>query len=362
MGCLVQARAAFGATALSQVSMPGSLGAATYDLDPQSFDVFHGSACSSFTRSLVTQGAQVDRWHAAQQATLTEQLDLGSRFLELNVGYNGVPQPQLAWRVDNTLYSEQPLQDYLIAVAEWAKAHPTEVVVVDLRRVCADGAPAALQLALWKAVANNVSLATPGRGLSLSSVMYDAGARGAPALGRLTIDDVVHQRGGGHNVVLLVPSTVGARHSIRGILHADPYFVGPGMSTVAFSDTGVVPTATAGFASANQTIAHQASTAVPPIGSLAGKGLYVSPVAYDLAAASASDRATLFGTFGGLVTPYTPPGGTTLPAWESGLWPGGATPTAAAIATRWGHQANVVAVDGIDSSGVVPAVIALNGG
>ncbi len=370
MGCLVHARAAFGDTPLSQVSMPGSLDAATYDLDSQSFDVHHGSACSSFTQSLVTQGPLVERWYRAQDAPLAEQLDLGSRFLDLDVGYNGIPEATLAWRVDDTLYSEQPLQDYLIDIAEWAHAHPTEVVVVDLGHVCADGAPPSIERALWKAIADNVSLASTAHGRSLSSVMYDAGATGAPSLGQLTLDDVVHQGGGGHNVVLLVPSGVAQRSAIRGILHADPYFVGPvsryssgsGTSTVAFSSTGVAPTTPAGYTAANQTIAHQATTSVPAVGSLAGKGLYVSPIAYDLSSASPAERSALFTTFGGLIVSTTAPGGATLPPWQSGLWQGRSAPSAAAIATGWGHKANVVAVDGIESTGVVPAVIALNGG
>jgi hypothetical protein len=361
MGCLVRARSAFGNTPLSQVSMPGSLGAATANLDAQSFDVTKGSQCSDFTQAMVPQGALVERWNRAQATTLATQLDAGSRFLELDVGFNGVDQPTLAWRVDDTLFSEEPLQDYLIDIATWARAHPTEVVVVDFRMICQNSAPAAIERALWDDVASSVSLANHGAGApSLESVLYDASARGGPGLGSLTIHDVVHADGGGHNVVLLVPSDAPARSYMARTLQAQPYLVGSRAATVSFTDTGVAPTSVSGYGAANQAIEHGARTAATPIGSLAGKGLYVSPIAYDLGASSLTSAATsaLYSTFGGLVTPAPP-----LPPWESGLWPGagGAAPSAAAIASSWGHKANVVAVDGIDLAGVVPAVIDLNG-
>jgi hypothetical protein len=369
-GCLVGAHAAFGKTPLSQLSMPGSLGAATSDLDPQSFDTHKDSACSDYTPSMVSQGPVINNWYRAQTETVTQQLDEGSRFVELDVGFNGVNEPNLAWRIDDTLYSEQPLQDYLIEVADWAHAHPSEVVVVGIRRVCQNGASASIQRSLWDDVASDQSLRAPGAGTSLASVMYDASARGAPSLGALTIDDVVHSAKGHHNVVLVVPPGMPARAYGARTLPAQPYIAssepGRAFAEVAFADTGVAPANSSGYAAANLSIEHNARTAETPIGSLAGLGLYVSPIAYDLGVTSSTSaaRSSLYGSFGGLVTGAVPAGGSTaVPPWETGLWPvaGGAAPSAPAIAMSWGHRANIVAVDALGSSGIVSTVIELNG-
>jgi hypothetical protein len=365
-GCLVRARSAFGKTPLSQVSMPGSLDAATADLDPQSFDTHKGSACSDYTPSMVSQGSVVNDWYRAQTETVTQQLDEGSRFVELDVGFNGVNEPNLAWRVDDTLYSEQPLQDYLIEVADWAHAHPGEVVVVGIRQVCVNGASASIQRSLWDDVASDVTLKSAGTRTSLASVMYDASARGAPSLGALTIDDVVHSAKGHHNVVLVVPPDMPARAYGARTLPAQPYTAssrpGRAFAEVSFADTGVAPATASGYGAANLAIERNARAGKTPVGSLAGLGLYVSPVAYDLGAALSA--SALFGTFGGLVTGGVPVGSSTAAAaWETGLWPvaGGAAPSASSIARSWGHRANIVAVDGLGSSGIVSTVIELNG-
>lgn len=358
----MRARPSFGNTELSKLSMPGSLDAATYDLDPQSFDTHAGSACSDFTQSMVPHGPLVHDWYTAQTATLQQQLDQGSRFVELDVGFNGVDTPTLAWRIDNTLFSEQPLQDYLIDIATWARAHPTEIVVVDLRTICVNGATQSITKALWDQVASSTSLfpsEVGGTPVSLASMMYDASAT---PLGTLTIDDVVHSR---HNVVLLVPSDAPGRRDLRRTLHGEPYFVGsgPGDTQVAFDDTAVAPASTAGYGAANRSIEVGAPPGAPGLGSLAGKGLYVSPIAYDLRSTPATSpaRAHLYSTFGGLITGAPP-----TPAWESGLLPGlpGAqgAPNAVSIAAAWGNRANVVAVDGFELSAIAPIVIRLNAG
>lgn len=373
MGCLVRARPGFGHTQLSQVSLPGSLNAATANLDPQAFDVAPHSPCTEFTRSMVPEAPVVARWYGAQDESLTEQLDQGVRFLDLQVAFNGTEDPLNQWRVVNTLFSSQPLEDYLSEIATWAEAHPSEVVVLDFRNVCYNTAPPEAVRQLWADLgAVGSSGTTP-----LSHVMFDASGAPAGSLGAVTLDDVVHQDGGGHNVVLVVPASVADRRGLAA-MHLHPFFASPPggggraargqRATVAFTLTAVAPAGGAGSpgaAAALARIATGAHAADPPIGSLAGTGLYVSPVAYDLGAvpAASAARQHLYDTFGGLVTAS----GGRAP-WEAPLWPTddraptghGAPAPVVRVLGQWGHGANVVAADAVERSGLVLPVIVLN--
>jgi hypothetical protein len=142
MGCLVKADPDFGRFPFSGLALPGSRNAGAYDLDPESFDTQRGSSCTSFTANDAKLGPEFARWSQTQDETITEQLDEGIRFVDLQVTYNGNGSALTGWRVVQSLYSDVPLYDYLDQIAIWAKAHPTEAVVVDLSRVARRSRPA----------------------------------------------------------------------------------------------------------------------------------------------------------------------------------------------------------------------------
>jgi hypothetical protein len=119
MSCLVKADPYFGRFALSALALPGSRNAGTYNLDPESFDTEASSACTSFTTHDAKLGPEFARWSQTQDETITEQLDQGIRFVDLQVAYNGNGSATEGWRVVSSLYSDYPLYDYLDQIAIW---------------------------------------------------------------------------------------------------------------------------------------------------------------------------------------------------------------------------------------------------
>lgn len=358
IGCLVRAHPAFGHTPLSQVSLPGAANAATQTLDPQAFDTTHGSACTEATPSLERQGTLASRWFETQDEPLTTELDQGVRYLDLQVGFNGVPNPpDGAWRVVNTLYSEYPLYDYLDQIAGWARAHPTEVVVVDLRHVCEDGnRSASVADDLWR----SFTTPAPGTGTAtLADVAFDAARAPSGGLAAATLDQLT-TGSGGHNVVVLVPGgTPGLAFAARTAgLH--PFVTSARGDAVArvIPATAPGPGGAAAAAYADSVLARAITRSKPAPGSLAGRSLAEDFCNYDLAAASPKQQAVLFGAYGGLIVPATAPAGQPK-AWEAGLWYSAAGRNG--IVAQLGHRANVVVSDAVEYGGFVPAVIERNG-
>lgn len=370
MGCLVKADPAFGRRPISGLAIPGSANAGTFNLDPDNFDTQAGSACTEYVpQDTSLGGTTLERWFETQNDSITEQLDLGVRFLDLQVAYNGDHSATQGWHVVQSEYSELPLFDYLDQVAAWAHSHPSELVVVDLRNVCFDNRPdRAIDEGLF------ASFATPsdvgGGSTTLAQVAFDPGTS-SRSLASDTIDQVVQQRGRGHNVVVLLPSGLKGSAVLSSKYHVQAVFTRGAGSSVAASkdlpvelaDVEVTPTSTAMFAAANSQLASYPLTTTPKMGSLVGRGLYEADLAYNF---DPSNQTALLAGFGGLILPYTPPVTTgvpgTLPAWEAGLW----NPTApgalsfAQILAGWGHRANVVLADGVEDAGFIPAVIGLN--
>jgi hypothetical protein len=357
---------------LSGLALPGAHNAGTFNLDPQSFDAQQGSACTDFVPQDATLGTVFARWSETQDESITEQLDQGVRFIDLQVAYNGDGSAQQGWRVVQTQFSEWPLYDYLDQVAAWAKLHPSEAVVVDLRNICYDNHPGpAIAAGLFS------NFATPsdvgGGTTTLAKVAFDAGSP-SRSFATTTVDQVVQQSGGGHNVVVLLPRDVEdatvltTRYHVRPVFTVDAGAKPKSSSTalpVAFPVAAVAPTTSSMFAAANSQLESYPTRATPAFGSLAGTGLYEVQLAYSF---DPSKRTSLFTTFGGLVqsaaaaTPGAAPA--TLPPWEAGLWdPSGAGAVSRnQILVTWGHRANVVLADGVENHGYVAAVIGSNAG
>ena len=89
-------------------------------------------------------------------------------------------------------------------VAIWAKAHPTEVVILQLGNICYDNKPnKQVDAGLYS------NFATPsdfGGGATVAQVAFDASSPSRD-FATVTIDQIVKQGGGGHNVVVLIPNS-----------------------------------------------------------------------------------------------------------------------------------------------------------
>ncbi len=364
MGCLVGADPSFGRFPISALALPGSRNAGTYNLDPESFDTAAGSSCTSFTARDATLGPEFVRWSETQDETITEQLDQGIRFVELQVAYNGDGSATKGWRVVQSLYSDFPLYDYLDQVAIWAASHPSEAVVVDLSRVCYDnGARGSLANGLWTDFSTPSDIATSR--VTMARVAFDPATAGS-SVANATIDEIARK---GHNVVVLVPGNVVDLGQLETRYKVHPVVVGtahngaasgsPTKLEVESADAQVAPVAVSAFASADAELRSFPLSTTPAFGSLVGKGLYVTQLAYSV---TNSTRTLLFRRFGGLITSasvaLSKHHAVQLAAWEAGLW--GANTPRNQILAAWGHRANIVLADGVEYGGYVTAVVALN--
>jgi len=364
MGCVVRADPSFGRFPLSGLSLPGSDNAGTYNLDPESFDTQHGSACTSFTSSDAKLGPEFARWSQTQDETITEQLNQGIRFVDLQVAYNGNGSAETGWRVVDSQYSDFPLYDYLDQVAIWARAHPTEAVVVDLSRVCYDngarGAPAA---GLWGQFSTPSNI--DASHVTMAKVAFDPATAGG-SVANATIDEIAKP---GHNVVVLVPANAVDVAQLTTKYHVHPVVVEPLRSgtaptsapklEVAYAGAQVAPVSVAAFALADSKLEAYPLSNKPALGTLVGKGLYVAQLAYSV---TNTARAKLFGRFGGLITSASVPlrnhHTRQLAAWEAHLWSANAPRDG--ILAVWDHRANVVLADGVEYGGFIEAVVGLN--
>ena len=370
MGCLVRVDPAFGTIPISGLALPGAHNAGTFNLDPRAFDTQQGSACTDFVPQDAALGGVSANWFETQDESITEQLDQGVRFIDLQVAYNGDGIVQRGWRVVQTLFSESPLYDYLDQVAAWAKRHPSEAVVVDFRDVCYDNRPSrAIAAGLFS---NFVTPSDVGGGsATLATVAFDAGDP-SRSFATTTVDQVVQQGGGGHNVVVLLPKDVPDAGVLTTRYHVRPVFtIDAGANAkesssalpVAFPVSAVAPTASSMFAAANAELAIDPTHGTPAFGSQVGTGLHEVQLAYSF---DPGESTSLLATFGGLVQSASASSlgaaPATLPPWEAGLWnpsgPGALSRNQ--ILLTWGHRANVVLADGVENNGYVPAVIGLN--
>jgi hypothetical protein len=162
----------------------------------------------------------------------------------------------------------------------------------------------------------------------------------------------------GRNVAVVVPSTAKALRVLSTTDHVEPFLAASagakagGSTVVVQSDPRVAPTNPDEFPAANTDLGSFPTTASPALGSLHGKGLYVSKLAYELKGAPASTQSTIFTDFVGLIASNG-----IFKAWMSGLWTG----AYGQILSTWGDSTNVVLADGVDHGGFVPAVIERNG-
>ena len=360
MGCITAKDPGFARTPLSDVAIPGAHDSGTFNLNESDFDTQSGSDCTSYSPIFARVPALVKKWSEAQNIDYTRQLDDGVRYLDVRVAFTG--SAQQGWRIVHTQFSNDPLQSDMATIATWAKVHPAEVVIVDVQHLCYDNAPTAGDDAsLWSAFA------------PLAPVTFDPNT--AHSVATATVHDITHQRGGGHNVVLMLPDSVLQPATLLHTDHVHATFVTPpGAASPPGTPSPSVPEAYAWAStvspsspsddvSANHALEAFPFSFAPPLGSLQGKGLYQSQLIYSLNGSNLDADVSAFKTFGGLI-PDNPSPGTgaktapTLPAWELSLWT--ASFDRADVLAQWGHKLNVVVSDGVQYGGYVPAVVAQN--
>ena len=360
MGCITSKDPGFASTPLSGVAIPGAHDSGTFNLDETDFDTQSGSDCTSYTPLFSSVPALVKQWSEAQNIDYTRQLDDGVRYFDVRVAYTG--NEQQGWRIVHTQFSNDPLQSDMASIATWAKAHPTEVVIVDVQHLCYDNAPSAADdVDLWSDFS------------PLARVSFDPSPNQSVATA--TLRDITGQRGGGHNVVVMLPSSVLEPAALLHTFHVHATFVttpgaavAPGTPSPSVPEayawaSAVSPTAASGYDSANEALEAFPTTYSPPLGSLQGQGLYQSQLIYSLNGSNIGADLSEFQTFGGLIPTDKSPradGATTksLPAWELGLWT--ASFNRNDVLAQWGHRLNVVVSDGVQYGGYVPAVVAQN--
>ena len=360
MGCITSKDPGFASTPLSGVAIPGAHDSGTFNLDETDFDTQSGSDCTSYSPVFASVPALVKQWSEAQNIDYTRQLDDGVRYFDVRVAYTG--NEQQGWRIVHTQFSNDPLQSDMASIATWAQAHPTEVVIVDVQHLCYDNAPtAADDVDLWSAFS------------PLARVSFDPSRDQSVATA--TLHDITGQRGGGHNVVLMLPSSVLQPATLLNTFHVHATFVttpgaavGPGTPSPSVPEayawaSAVSPTSPSAYDSANQALEAFPTTYSPPLGGLQGQGLYQSQLIYSLNGSNIGEDLTEFQTFGGLIptdkSPRADSAATkSLPAWELGLWT--APFDRNDVLAEWGHRLNVVVSDGIQYGGYVPAVVAQN--
>jgi hypothetical protein len=175
------------------------------------------------------------------------------------------------------------------------------------------------------------------------------------SLATVALSDLARAR---HNVLVLIPSrakdwqVLNQRYHVEALRTAASGQGGPGTTEVEHSDPRVAPINPTAFPVANATLATFPLQAEPALGTLRGKGFYVSKIAYELKGASPAAQSAIFSSFVGLIA-YEG----LFRAWMSGLWSGDYQQTLA----QWGHRSNVVIGDGVDLGGFASAVIDRNG-
>jgi hypothetical protein len=183
----------------------------------------------------------------------------------------------------NTQFSEWPLYDDLDQIANWAKAHQSEVVIVDFRTVCYDnGAKGRFANGLWSEFATRSGVG--GGTTTLDQVAFNPSALGG-SLATASIDQIVAQKG--HNVVILLPRGVADLRGLSSKYHVHPITVSPshsratapGSLTLEDADANVTPASGTALLGADAELASYPLHVKPPLGSLFGSGLYETTLA-----------------------------------------------------------------------------------
>ena len=358
MGCIISKDPGFANTPLSDVAIPGAHDSGTFNLDATDFDKQSGSSCTSYVPLFSHVATLVKRWSQTQNIDFTHQLDVGVRYFDFRLAFTG--SPGQGWRIVHTQFSSDPLTVDLSSIASWARSHPTEVVIIDVQHLCYDNSPTASDdTELW----SELSVLAP--------VVFDPTA--GTSLAATTLHDITSQRGGGHNVVVVLPDSVKQPEVLSEVDHVQATFVTtPGSSPPAgapapsmpeaYAWASTVSPASAGtYDAANHALEIFPTKYSPALGSLQGAGFYQSQIIYSLSGSNLNADVAMFGSFSGLIPSSAGTAGATAgshPPWEVGLWSSSFDRND--VIAAWGRRLNVVVTDGVEYGGYVPAVVEQN--
>ncbi|XP_047465396.1 PI-PLC X domain-containing protein 1-like isoform X1 [Mugil cephalus] len=111
---------------LYDLAIPGSHDSITYDLDVNS-SIVEPQKLRRFSKICCVRKI-VHRWASTQDATVTEQLDAGVRYLDLRIARKpNDPDPTRLYFYHG-LYTRTDVETVLREILEWAKRHPKEIL------------------------------------------------------------------------------------------------------------------------------------------------------------------------------------------------------------------------------------------
>jgi hypothetical protein len=126
---------------LSDLQLPGSHDSGTAPLSVGMDWVRPNDRCSD-ANWVMDVGTGVSQSMAVtQNDMLRDQLDKGIRYLDMRVGWDGRSQGRSGqrFRAVHTIYSLSSLRSELQSIANWAGAHPNELVILDFNHLCTNG-------------------------------------------------------------------------------------------------------------------------------------------------------------------------------------------------------------------------------
>lgn len=156
------------------------------------------NAADSVVLPIVT--SKVQGLAIAQPASIREMLDNGVRYLDLRVGYDPV---EGRWRFVHSMYSRGGIANDLQDIANWAKNHPTEIVIVNFNTICDTSNNTYPHLAsLLQTIQQDDTLAG---NVNICDRTYQAQNLAANALPNVTLQQV---RNTNNNLVLMMESGI----------------------------------------------------------------------------------------------------------------------------------------------------------
>jgi hypothetical protein len=222
---------------LVDLAIPGSHDAGSASLASNDNWFFkQGGSCSSWTKVYDDSPGRVYNAGATQTLTIPDQLAAGIRYLDLRMAYDSgsgsgkMSDPGRKWRLLHSMFAQGSARAEMQDVANWARAHPSEVVIADLNHTCYDHSSSLTEQQQYQQLFTDMATPDPVTGVSLCDVAYQLPSGVDPDnLPSQILDQV---RGTGRNVIAVIDDTGGvAAQNGCGIYHYHDATV----------DTGAVP-------------------------------------------------------------------------------------------------------------------------
>lgn len=135
---------------LLDLSLPGTHDSLTYDLSNSVSD--NANDIPKWLSTILhvlppnTISQTIRKWATTQTINITRQLDNGIRFIDFRIVYSAPPHvgdgdkgsvdgtSNMTWYGLHMLQTNRPAVEYLLQIADWMRAHPTEAIVLYVSR------------------------------------------------------------------------------------------------------------------------------------------------------------------------------------------------------------------------------------